>query len=296
MGIITKRIIIETVEILVDTLGPATKVLTAASPSGTNHHPGVTTKDQILGAFAAIVLLLALKPNAVATQLITNGDFEIGTLAHWTTFDQVGGSGSFFNDGLGGVTPLSDHLTAGPAGGSFYAVSDQGGPGAHALFQAFVVSAGSTVHLSFDMFVNDWSGSGPIVNPAGLDYTADPNQYARVDILKNGANPLSTAPGDVVGNFYLSVDPGFAPHSYTAYSFDITSLVGGGGTFVLRFAEVDNQFFLNQGVDNVSITQTSGVPEGGNTIMLVTFALTALAGMRRTVFRERLTFSHKRSA
>jgi hypothetical protein len=261
----------------------------------------MTTQKRILGAFAAMILFLAPKPDVVATQLIANGDFETGTLAHWTTFDQAGGSGSFFNDGLGGITPLSDHLTAGPAGGSFYAVSDQFGSGAHALLQPFVVSVGSTVHLSFDMFVNDWSASGPIVNPAGLDFTAGPNQYARVDILKSGANPLSTAPGDVVGNFYRSVDPGGLvanPHSYTPYSFDITSLVGGGGTFVLRFAEVNNQGQgpLNQGVDNVSITQTSGVPEGGSTIALVTLALTALVVMQRTLFRESLTFPHERSA
>ncbi|HXG25088.1 MAG TPA: PEP-CTERM sorting domain-containing protein [Chthonomonadales bacterium] len=58
------------------------------------------------------------------------------------------------------------------------------------------------------------------------------------------------------------------PNPYTSYLFDITGLVGGGGTFKLRFAEVDNQFFFNQGVDNVSIFVHGVVPEPGSLALL----------------------------
>ncbi|MFM2025585.1 MAG: hypothetical protein RLZZ339_298 [Cyanobacteriota bacterium] len=225
---------------------------------------------------------------AHAAELITNGGFETG-FTGWNVSIQPGSNSTsgFFIDDANGSTPFSGQATVGPASGSFYAVSDQGGPGAYALTQTFIVpGAASSVILSYDMFVNDWSGLGPIVNPSGLDYTSIPNQHARVDILVAGANPFSTNPADIVGNFYLGNDP-FAsnPNPYTSYSFDITSLVGAGGSYILRFAEVDNQFFFNQGVDNVSIDFTplaTPVPEPASVLGLLAIgALGAGAAWKR---------------
>lgn len=228
----------------------------------------------------ALALTWLIAPSGHAVELITNGGFETG-FTGWSLFDQAGGDGGFF---LGSTTftPLSGSPTVGPAGGNFYAVSDQNGPGAHVLLQSFTINSGSTAILSFSMFVNDQSGVGPIVNPAGLDYTADPNQHARVDILRAGADPFSTNPADVLANFYLNVDPFNNPNPYTDYSFDLTSLFGAGGTFLLRFAEVDNQLFLNLGVDNVSIeSNPAGVPESGSTVLLLGASLLGIVGIRR---------------
>jgi hypothetical protein len=229
-----------------------------------------------------ILLSLPAVSSFGAAELITNGGFEAG-LTGWNVIDQVGGDGSFFASS-DFFSPLSSNPTAGPASGSFYAVSDQSGPGAHALLQEFTVAAGSTVTLSFDMFVNDWSEIGPIVDPSGLDFTSGgtfaPNQHARVDILALGVSPFETGVG-VLTTLYLGVDP-FLPNAYTHYSFDVTSIVGGGGTFVLRFAEVDNQFFFNQGIDNVSVT--AGTPEPA-TVVLLGVGLVGLA--LRRVFRAR---------
>lgn len=219
--------------------------------------------------------ILATGNPARAVNVITNGGFETGDLTGWTVTNQAGGSGSFFVSSSTS-TPLSGNSTVGPASGSFYAVSDQTGPGAHALWQAFTVSGpGQSISLSYDMFVNDRSGVGPIINPAGLDYSASPNQHARVDILAASANPLSTNAADVLANFYLGVDPSASnPNPYTSYNFDISSVVGGGGTYILRFAEVDNQSFLNQGVDNVMINtvavpwETDTLPVVGSTVIL----------------------------
>ena len=52
---------------------------------------------------------------------------------------------------------------------------------------------------------------------------------------------------------------------------------GGGGTFVLRFAEVDNQLFFNQGVDNVSIE----VVPAPASAMLGLIGITLIARTRR---------------
>ncbi len=236
-----------------------------------------TISRALIGA-GSLCFLFASSPVG-AIELITNGDFETGTFAGWTVTDLPGGSGSWFIDDADGLTPFAGLPTVGPAGGLFYAVTDQGGPGTHVLEQFFIVPApAASVILSFDMFVND-SDSGPIVNPAGLDHNAGGNQHARVDILSPFAPPFDTGAG-VLANYYLGVDPQIGnPNPYTSYSFDITGLVGGGGLFKIRFAEVDNQLFLNQGVDNVSIDFTR-VPEPAS-IGLALLAAVALTWLRR---------------
>jgi len=176
---------------------------------------------------------------------------------------------------LSGISTLGTFA----ANGLWYAVSDQGGPGTHSLMQAFNVDPSASVILAFDMFANDSDG-GPFVNPAGLDHTFAPNQHVRVDILAAGSGAFDTGAA-VLGNFYLGVDAGPDPHGFTHYSFDITGLVGGGGNYILRFAEVDNQLFLNMGVDNVSI-QADAVPEPATLLLLGS----GLAAVARRKFRR----------
>jgi len=125
------------------------------------------------------------------------------------------------------------------------------------------------------MFANSYGGK--FVNPIGLDFTDGANQHARVDILTAGSSPFDTGAG-VLLNLYLGTDAGANPHAYTNYAFDITSTVGAGGTFQLRFAEVDNQSFFNLGVDDVSITTApSAVPEPSALLPIGLIALIALA-------------------
>lgn len=210
-------------------------------------------------ATALSVLGPDLKAKAAPLELISDGGFESGSFSSWTVVSQPGGSGSFFIDDATGNTPFSGQATVGPASGSFYGVSDQSGPGAHALIQKFTLptTGFNQAILSWKMFVNDWSGLGPIVNTAGLNYTADPNQHGRVDLLSAAAadsDPLTTGVG-VLANFYLSVDPALTnPNPYTNYSVDILPYITAGESYAVRFAEVDNQSYLNLGVDDVSVT------------------------------------------
>ncbi|MEJ1374111.1 MAG: hypothetical protein Q2484_15595 [Candidatus Sedimenticola sp. (ex Thyasira tokunagai)] len=125
--------------------------------------------------------------------------------------------------------------------------------------------------------MNNWFETTQI-NPAGLDHAAEPNQHARVDILADGADIFSTTTG-VLDNYYLGADVNKASNPYTAYEFDITSVVALGGDFTLRFAEVDNQFYLNQGIDNVSI-KVSSVPIPG-AVWLFGTGLVGLIGLSR---------------
>jgi hypothetical protein len=232
---------------------------------------------------SALLIVLAIGAGSAwavsSSELVVNGGFEAG-LTGWTVTNQ--GTGDWFTDDVFedppfGGTPVSGNATVGPASGDWYAVSDQPGAGVHVLEQLFAVPSepAASIVLSFEMFVNDWSELGPIVNPAGLDHDAGRNQHVRVDLMTAVASPFDIGAG-VVANFYLGVDGLNKPNPYTPYAFDITSLVTPGSSYKVRFAEVDNQLWLNQGVDNVSILYAP-VPEPAALALVVA---SVVAGVR----------------
>ena len=228
----------------------------------TSPYPAKTLFPMASTILLAALVLCSERPSANAIELISNGNFETGNLSGWTIpiFPAITNSGGWFVDAPGTTTPLSGHSTAGNGlGGNYYAVTDQTWTSTHALSQTFTVPGpASSVILSFQMFANDYHGVA-IVDPIGLDHTGPANQHARVDILNSAAPPFETGAG-VLANYFLGVDSGVDPNPYTTYTFDITALVGTGGSYTLRFAQVDNQNNLNLGVDNVSINFVA-VPE-----------------------------------
>ncbi len=232
-------------------------------------------------AAGCFISCFALVVSAQASQLITNGGFETGDFTGWNAQTQAGSGGSL-SVVSGTTAPGIGEPTVGPSGGTYYAVTGQSHPGAYALTQSFTVDPGATqVVVSFDMFANDFAGS---IVPGPLSYTAGPVQFATADLLTGTANAFSTSAG-VLENFYSGatlVKDG--PNPYTSYSFDITSLVEGGGTFQLRFGEADNQLYFSMGVDNVSVTETSSTPEPA-TFFLIVPVLGGLAALKRKYSR-----------
>ena len=226
-------------------------------------------------------------PPSLAGELVWNGGFELNGGNKSSTFDSWNvksfdshSAGNFFaiQSGTTRLTPAeggSGTLFPGPAVGSFSAVADEIAPHSSTiLYQAFKVPFNSlSITVRFQMlfqgFATTSHGNGT------LDYTSGGNkQFARVDILKSGANIFSTDARDVVGPSPLwdstdGIDNGTPIQAY----FNVRSLpfTLAPGDYVLRFAEVNNSKTLNIGVDDVSILSADGpsVPEPASLALML---------------------------
>jgi hypothetical protein len=230
---------------------------------------------------ASVAALMAFASDAQATQFITNGGFETGDYTGWGVNVQAGSSGNLqVVANNGGASPLSAHATASanPIGGSFYSITDQGGPGSYALVQSFTLSQAATVVVSYDMFLNNSAGT---VAANGRNYAYVPNQNAEVDILTGGAAALTNTPGDMVAVLFnpasTPTSPENAWHSYS------TTVALAAGTYQFRFAETDNSGYFQAGLDNVSVTTLSAPAPaaGAGLASLGAMAVFALGSRRR---------------
>lgn len=211
-------------------------------------------------------------------ELIANGGFESGFSA-WTRVDQIGSEGQFSLQ-TGTLSPLNLLTVPSPPEGSTAAMTDALGSGSHILYQDFVVPnlVSAITIVRFSLFLNN--GATDYFAPALLDFaTPELNQQARVDILGVAADPFSVAVSDILQNLYQTNAGDPLVSGYNTISIDITSLLQAhqGQTLRLRFAEVDNVFNFNMGVDNISI---EAVPEP-STWMMTVGALAAMGALMR---------------
>jgi hypothetical protein len=231
---------------------------------------------------AVLVVAVLLGPAALpllrAAPIITNGGFETG-FTGWTIADQPGSEGTFMLQ-TGTTSPLNGDSVPAPPEGAQAAMTDAFGPGSHVLYQDFVALGCSGV-LRFDLFIGNRADR--FATPATLDFSTPAlNQQARVDILRQGADPFSVAAGDILLNLFLTQVGDPLVDGYFTVTSDIGALLAAhtGEALRLRFAETDNIFIMQFGVDNVSIVDATPVSEPA-TALLVVLALTALAGTRR---------------
>jgi len=178
---------------------------------------------------------------ATAGNAVANGEFEAG-FAAWTVVDQAGGSGSWYLH-AGAASPISGFPVPAPPLPP-QAMSDQPGPGSHILYQDVTIPSRGG-YLSFDLSVDNRAGA--YYNPPTLDFAVNPNQQFRVDIV-SPADPVQTA--RPLKNVYAT-ERGMPLSFSTRVSSDMKPFAG--QTVRLRFAEVDNQLWLNVGLDNVRI-------------------------------------------
>ena len=162
------------------------------------------------------------------------------------------------------------------------AMTDAQGPGSHVLYQDFVATADAAA-LRFALFIGNRANDFFTPTPASLDFSTPAlNQQARVDILKNTADPFSVAATDVLLNLYQTKAGDPLISGYNTITTDISALLAAhvGETLRLRFAETDNVFAFQLGVDAVRIDPiTAPIPEPAS-MLLLGAALAVLAGCR----------------
>ena len=237
---------------------------------------------RLLMCAVALVLALAATELAGAAPLITNGGFESG-FTGWTRVDAIGSDGTFFLQS-GITSPANGDAVPAPPGGTTAAMTDAQGSGSHVLYQDFVVpsSLGNAV-VTFDLFIGNRGDDFYTPSPTSLDFSIPAlNQQARVDVLRAGTDPFSVSLSDVLLPLFQT-NPG-APliSGYTPYNADVTALLNAhlGETLRLRFAETDNVFIFQLGVDNVSLDTVSAVPEPTGMLLLGS-GLLGLWGFRK---------------
>lgn len=233
---------------------------------------GIQMKNKVFSAAISLAVLGAAGSATAATNLVTNGDFETGTLAGWTVTNNI--SGSFYAIANGSNVPESGHPTdVNPGGGNFVAVSDQDNTSGQTLSQAFTTTGGSLT-LTFDWFDNDHEGQfGTAIDGS--------EQTGRVDIMFATAGAFDVGAG-VAQNLILG--QGTFTNLGTTIpwqnaSFTLTGLAA--GNYVLRFGNGQCCFFQEFGVDNVVLL--SAVPEPTTWMLMIAgFGLTGFAMRRRS--------------
>src|SRR5262249_32433870 len=130
----------------------------------------------------ALFLVCVAAPRVGAAPILTNGDFTAG-FTGWTVLNQPGSfAGSNWCIQTGTVSPISGFPAPPPPGPPNAAMTDQGGPGSHVLYQDFTVPFGVTgASLTFDRFIGNRDGG--FFTPDTLDFSVSPNQQARVDLI-----------------------------------------------------------------------------------------------------------------
>ena len=234
--------------------------------------------ERIVLAATFVLFVIAAAPTRAAP-LITNGGFESGFIG-WTRADAIGSDGTFSAQS-GTTSPVSGSPVPAPPDPAQAAMTDAEGPGSHVLYQDFVVpSSPTTASLRFDLFVGNRADA--FATPSTLDFSTPAlNQQARVDILRAGSDPFSVAGSDVLLNVFQTQVGDPLVSGYTTYATDLSSLFAAntGQTLRLRFAEVDNVFTFQLGVDNVNL-DAPAIPEPAS-LLLVAAGLIALGVSRR---------------
>jgi hypothetical protein len=226
---------------------------------------------------ATLACALLLRAPAAS---INNGGFESG-FAGWTRADQAGSDGTFALQ-TGAASPVNGTAVPAPPGGSTAAMTDAQGPGSHVLYQTFMVTAPvPQAMLGFDLF--NGNRAAAFSTPNSLDFaTPALNQQARVDILAGGADPFSVSAADLLMNLFQTTTGDALVSGYSHHASDITTLLNShlNTPLTLRFAETDNVFTFQLGVDNVDIQETA-VPEPSSLCLLLAGGLFAVACIRQ---------------
>jgi hypothetical protein len=235
-----------------------------------------------LALVGALVGLALVAPAAAMAATVVNGDFESG-LTGWQRFRDTmhGDAGNWFVYS-GTEAPLSSPsgpedeeegvgTLQAPPQGTYAATTDEEDPGDYVLYQDVALEPFYTHRLSMTLYYRSFAPIG-IPSPDSLSWSLgrsgqeieeeeereeesvelEPNQQYRVDVMKPSAPIDSLDPADILSTVFATRAGDAQTMAPREFSADLTPFAG--QTVRLRFANVDNQYFFNAGVDDVSIT------------------------------------------
>jgi hypothetical protein len=233
-----------------------------------------------------VIALAAVFPGRAA-ELISNGGSNLASQAGFAS-RSTRQRGAHSNCKRAPSSPVNGDPVPAPRADVTAAHDDAQGPGSHLLYQDFTLPLVSHLRDLGVRLLRRKSG-GTFETPDTLDFSTPAlNQQARVDILGTGADPFSVAAADVLLNGVSNQETDPLVSGYNHFSLDITGFANAhpSETLRLRFAEVDNVFTFQFGLDNVAITTDSGtapVPDSGlGVVTLLAFGTVCWAGRRRT--------------
>ncbi|GJM15650.1 MAG: hypothetical protein DHS20C13_09770 [Thermodesulfobacteriota bacterium] len=241
------------------------------------------TSKKALGFFILTLFIFSsfLLTASAQVELIENGDFETGDFTGWIVVNEPGGSGDWFVY-TGTTSPASASIVLAPPVGDFAAIADSGGPGSHLLYQDIDVPAGATLVTCSAIVYYSNSSADFIIGP-DLSFAGPPNQQARIDLMDPNAPDFDIGAG-VLENLFQTMPGDPDVLGYTILNFDLTDFAG--TTVRFRAAEVDNQFFFQFMVDDVTCEaiQPANVPtlsEWGLIAMASILGIVGFIVMRR---------------
>jgi hypothetical protein len=204
----------------------------------------------------AIVAAAALAAPATSTAAtVINGDFETGNLDGWQRLDQPSEEPSNTWYAYSGTTPPgpSELEVVAPPSGKFAAITSQGGPGLHILYQDVALEPFYSHQLSLTAY---YRCAAPLVtpNPETFSTEGSENQQYRIDVMNPTAPIDSVNPADILATLFATKTDGPEELGPTTITADLTPFAG--QTVRLRFAEADNLGFFAASTDNVAIVST----------------------------------------
>jgi uncharacterized delta-60 repeat protein len=208
---------------------PATLSVVQQPPSPFNPRPGNFSTNVPASTNLAWNLVVN-NSNLFYTELISNGDFESGSLAYWAQGPNPEGGQFYINNGT--VDPPSPDGPLPPFAGNFSALGDESSTGTYYLYQTISIPANApSVKLSWAHRVRNFYSS------------FSPSQQFQVRICDTNNNVLATAfttnPGDpLLGNWVQT-------------NYDMTAFAG--QTVRVEFWMNVQLNFLDVHVDNVSV-------------------------------------------
>ena len=207
----------------------------------------------------------AIVPGPGQQEFVVNGSFESNggansaSFASWTLVNS-GNGGMFAQTGTLTPPPFVTTSPAPPAG-NFSAMSSQGGPGSHIIYQDVTLPASATdAAFQARIWYHNWAGS--FVNPASLSETVFPNQQFRIDVISPSSPVTVMGAGILQTIFTTTSSSAFTLPGYTVVTASLGAFAG--QTIRIRIAEVDNQSNFHAGTDDVSIVGTVNQPPTAN--------------------------------